>query len=136
MLSHTVEYAVRATVYIARNHPEPARVPEIARAVRAPKNYLAKILGTLARADVLDSSRGPAGGFSLTRDPADIALADIVTAIEGTEVRRCLLGTGRCGENPSCPAHRSWAPIADSVDDFFGKTTLADLLHPLTPQPR
>jgi DNA-binding IscR family transcriptional regulator len=56
--------------------------------------------------------------------------------MEGNEQRRCLLGTGRCGENPSCPAHKRWAPIADSVDDFFGKTTLADLLHPLTPQPR
>jgi Rrf2 family nitric oxide-sensitive transcriptional repressor len=130
MLSQTVEYALRAVVYLARRYPDPVRVAEIADAVEAPRNYLAKVLGALARADLLASSRGPSGGFELTRVPSSIALADVVAAVEGTEERQCLLGTGRCGDNPNCPAHRRWAPVANAVDDFFGKTTLADLLHP------
>ena len=60
---------------------------------------------------------------------AAFALADIIRAIEGREERRCLLGHGRCGNNPSCTAHARWAPIANQMDAFFGKTTLADLLH-------
>lgn len=129
MFSQTVEYALRATLFVARSHPRPLPVGDIADAVQAPRGYLAKILSELARTGVLESSRGPGGGFRLSRQPADVVLADVVSAIDGTEERRCLLGHGRCGENPSCTAHSRWAPIANEMDAFFGKTTLADLLH-------
>jgi Rrf2 family protein len=136
MLSQTVEYALRAVLYIAREHPRPVSVSDIARAVEAPRGYLAKILGDLARAGVLGSSRGPNGGFRLASAPDAVALSDIVGTIEGRDARRCLLGHGKCGENPTCTAHARWAPVANEVDAFFGETTLADLLHTPTPQPR
>ena len=133
MLSQTVEYALRATLHIARDFPQPMRVNDIAEAVDAPRTYLAKILGDLARAGVLESTRGPAGGFRLVRDPSLVTLAEVVLPLDGREERRCLLGRGKCGENPGCTAHVRWAPIAHDVDAFFGKTTLADLLHTPTP---
>lgn len=133
MLSQTVEYALRATLHIARDYPHPMRVNDIADAIDAPRTYLAKILGELARAGVLDSTRGPAGGFRLVRDPAEVALSAVVTPLNGREERRCLLGHGKCGENPNCTAHLRWAPVAHELDAFFGKTTLADLLHTPTP---
>lgn len=129
MLSQTVEYALRAALHIARDFPRSKTVTDVADAVEAPRGYLAKILGDLARVGLLESSRGPTGGFRLTREPDSIALSDVVAAIEGTEERRCLLGNGKCGENPSCTAHARWSPIANQMDAFFGKTTLADLLH-------
>lgn len=129
MLSQTVEYALRAVLYIAREHPRSIPVSDVADAVEAPRGYLAKILGDLARARILESTRGPAGGFRLSGVPEAFALSDVVTAIDGTEERRCLLGHGKCGENPTCTAHARWAPIANDMDAFFGKTTLADLLH-------
>ena len=135
MLSQTVEYALRATLFVARSHPKSLPVTNIAEAVEAPRGYLAKILGELARYGVLESSRGPGGGFRLSKDPDRLALADVVQAIEGITPRRCLLGHGLCGNNPSCTAHTRWSPIANEMDAFFGKTTLADLLHtPATPQ--
>ena len=129
MLSQTVEYALRATLFVAQSHPQPLPVGDIADAVDAPPGYLAKILGQLARAGILESSRGPGGGFRIATHPNALMLADIVQAIDGAEERRCLLGNGRCGENPSCTAHARWAPIANQMDAFFGKTTLADLLY-------
>jgi len=129
MLSQTVEYALRATLFVARSHPKPLPVDEIADAIDAPRGYLAKILSELARSGIVQSARGPGGGFRLAYDPAAFVLADVVRALEGTEDRRCLLGHGRCGDNPSCTAHARWAPIANQMDAFFGKTTLADLLH-------
>jgi Rrf2 family transcriptional regulator, nitric oxide-sensitive transcriptional repressor len=129
MLSQTVEYALRAALYIAREHPRSIPVADVATGVDAPRGYLAKILGDLARARILDSTRGPSGGFRLGSSPENVALSDVVAAIEGTEERRCLLGRGKCGDNPGCTAHARWAPIANDVDAFFGKTTLADLLH-------
>jgi Rrf2 family protein len=129
MLSQTVEYALRASLFVARSHPQAQPVNEIAEAIDAPRGYLAKILSELVRAGILESSRGPGGGFRIATHPNALALADIVRAIDGTEERRCLLGHGRCGENPGCTAHARWAPIAGEMDEFFGKTTLADLLH-------
>lgn len=134
MLSQTVEYALRATLCVARNHPRAMPVNDIADAVDAPRGYLAKILSELARTGILGSARGPGGGFRLMKDPSALVLADVVHAIDGTEERRCLLGRGRCGEVPGCTAHAHWAPIANDMDSFFGKTTLADLLQtPATP---
>jgi Rrf2 family protein len=130
MLSQTVEYALRATLFIARRSPEPVRVPEIAAAVNAPANYLAKILGNLARAGVLQSARGPGGGFRLVEPPTAVSLATVVAVFDGDEARRCLLGHGICGQNPSCTAHAKWGPIAHAVDAFFAQTTLHDLLSP------
>ena len=129
MLSQTVEYALRATLFVARSHPQAVPVDQIAEGTDAPRGYLAKILSDLARAGILESSRGPGGGFRIATHPNALALADIVRAIDGTQDRQCLLGHGRCGDNPSCTAHARWAPIANQMDAFFGKTTLADLLY-------
>jgi Rrf2 family nitric oxide-sensitive transcriptional repressor len=129
MLSQTVEYALRAALHIAREHPLWMRVTDVAEAIDAPKGYLAKILGDLARAGVLESSRGATGGFRLGSAPERLTLSDVVAAIEGAQERQCLLGHGKCGDNPGCTAHARWAPVAGQMDDFFGKTTLADLLH-------
>lgn len=128
MLSQTVEYALRASVYIAQQRPRSVRGPEVAAAVNAPRNYLGKILGTLARAGYLESSRGPAGGFRLAKGSEMHPLSVVVSVFEAAEPRRCLLGHGECGRSPSCPAHQRWQPIARATDEFFARTTLADLL--------
>jgi Rrf2 family protein len=133
MLSQTVEYAMRATIYIARTPEQIARVNEVADAIEAPRTYLAKILGQLARAGILESTRGPAGGFRLAIPSDDLRLSDVVAAFEEMEQRRCLLGHGICGQNPGCTAHELWAPIAKSMDGFLANTTLADLLSSRTP---
>jgi Rrf2 family protein len=128
MLSQTVEYALRATIYIARDPSRAWRVNEVADEIDAPRNYLAKILGQLARAGILESTRGPAGGFRLATRARTLALSEIVAVFEESEQHRCLLGKGLCGQNPGCTAHAAWAPIAKSMDGFFSHTTLDDLL--------
>ena len=132
MLSQTVEYALRATLYIAR-HPRAVRLPEIAKAADAPPRYLAKILGHLAREGILNSTRGPSGGFRLAARPHALSLSDIVAVFDKAEPRRCLLGHGTCGSHPECAVHERWLPIATSMGEFFGRTTIADLLSSRTP---
>lgn len=130
VLSHTMEYALRATLYIARRAPDAVRLPEIAAEIRAPARYLAKILGQLARAGVLTSTRGPAGGFRLAPRHAGASLSSIVAVFEPPGQRRCLLGHGVCGQSSSCAVHERWAPIARLSADFFARTTIADLVPP------
>jgi Rrf2 family iron-sulfur cluster assembly transcriptional regulator len=81
---------------------------------------------------LLESTRGPAGGFRLAARHERTSLAEIVAVFETAEPRRCLLGHGLCGTNPQCTVHERWAPIATSMSDFFGRTTIADLLSTRT----
>ena len=130
VLSHTMEYALRATLYIARRAPDAVRLPEVAAEIRAPARYLAKILGHLARAGVLTSTRGPAGGFRLARRHAVLSLSTVIAVFEPPGQRRCLLGHGICGQSSTCAVHERWAPIARMSADFFARTTIADLVSP------
>jgi Rrf2 family protein len=123
VLSQTVEYALRATLYITRQkRVVPLR--EVAQAVHAPPRYLAKILGSLTRNGLLESRRGRDGGFCIAPRNTNVPLASIVAVFEPTEPRRCLLGRGVCGQVPSCAVHEKWAPIARATSDFFAGTTL------------
>ena len=134
VFSQTVEYALRATLYIARQSPRPVRLMEVAEKVDAPSRYLAKTLGRLARAGILESTRGPAGGFRLAKRQERLTLARVVAAFNGTHKPRCLLGTGFCGRNPNCTVHDRWAPISHSMSEFLTRTTVADLLSSSTSQ--
>jgi Rrf2 family protein len=131
VLSQTTEYALRAFIYISRQAPRSVTLGEVAEAVDAPGGYLAKILTLLAHAGYLASTRGPTGGYALaaTHDPT---LADVVRLFDEPTSHRCLLGSGPCGNNPDCPVHQRWAPIARSMSSFFGGTTLAELVNPRT----
>ena len=128
VFSQTVEYALRATIYVARQSPRAVRIPDIARAVHAPPRYLAKILGQLARHGVIDSTRGRTGGFRISPRQARTTLAAVIAVFGEPERRRCLLGHGVCGRNPGCAVHDKWAPIAQTSSDFFAGTTLAALV--------
>ena len=129
MLSQTVEYALRAFIYIARQSPRLVPAAEVAGSIDAPRNYLSKTLGALARAGFLDSTRGAAGGFRVARGAGTKPLSDLVSLLESREPRRCLLGYGNCGSNPHCTAHGRWRPVAETTNAFFASTTLNDLLY-------
>jgi Rrf2 family protein len=132
LLPQTAEYALRATIYIASHaagrRGAAVRVGEIAAALRLPQNYLSKTLHQLARAGVLASTRGPTGGFRLGAPAEQITLGRVVEVFAETRPRRCLLGTGPCGQNPTCPVHARWKPVATPVTEFFATTTIADLV--------
>lgn len=135
MFSQTVEDALRAILYISSHAGRPVRVPQIAKQVRASPTYLAKVLSQLVAAGILESTRGPLGGFRLRVSPDALSLARVVAVFDGPAAppRRCLLGHGVCGQVTGCTAHERWAPVAKTIDAFFADTTVSDLLR--SPQP-
>lgn len=139
LLPQTAEYAMRAVLHIAAcEHDRPVRAGDLAGALEVPPNYLSKTLHQLARAGVLASTRGPAGGFRLAVPAERLTLERIVSTFGAADERRCLLGHGVCGEAPACAVHARWAPIAAQMGHFFSATTVADLLAPSlrhTPSP-
>lgn len=133
LLPQTAEYALRAVLHLARHDARPVRVPEMADAIAVPRNYLSKTLHQLARAGLLESARGPSGGFRLAV-PADVLTLDRVIAVfVGPTEKKCLLANRPCGQDPNCPVHARWAPVAERLTAFFGTTTVADLVGDASP---
>jgi Rrf2 family protein len=129
MLSQTAEYALRAVLYLAEQpHGRPVRVEEIGGALGLGPAYLSKTLGTLVRAGVLGSLRGPHGGFRLAVAPEDIPLYRVIAPFDDVGSRRhCLLGNPECADQHACSAHHLWKETAARVERFFRTTTVADL---------
>lgn len=130
MISQTGEYALRAVLYLAREgHGEPVSVDVVAEALDLPRNYLSKTLHTLAKRGVLDSMRGPRGGYSLADPPDQVPLYEIVKPFDQLEEREtCLMGRKKCDDRSPCAAHRAWTEVTDHVLSFFRETTVQDLL--------
>ncbi len=128
-LNSTAQNALRAVLYLADHAADgPVRVDDIATSLRSPRHYLSKTLHALARAGVLRSARGPKGGFQLADPPDRLALSRVVGPFAPAGERRCLVGRADCGNAHPCLAHHRWVRVAAIVEDFFGQTTVADLL--------
>ena len=131
ILSQTAEYALRAVLYVAgEQNGQQVRVVDAAEALAIPRNYLSKILHVLARAGILDSTRGKAGGFRLAKPADQLSLWSVVQEFDRIPVaRRCLLGRPSCSDRTACVAHESWKATSESIAVFFRQTTVADLLE-------
>jgi Rrf2 family protein len=129
-ISGTSQYAIRAVMYIATHgRKAPVRVGPIADALDVPQNYLSKTLHQLTRAGVLQSARGPLGGFQLAVAPERLTLARVTAPFDNVGERHCLLGRPQCGDRSPCAAHASWKEMSTSLQTFFRHTTIADLVN-------
>lgn len=129
MLSKSCEYGLRATLYLANlNRDGYVSIGAISEELDISFPFLTKIFQKLNDADLLDSRRGPKGGVALTQSPTEIALYDIVVAIDGDELfEECVLGLPGCGDAEPCPLHEQWADQRDRIEATFRNTTLAEL---------
>ncbi|SDE47256.1 transcriptional regulator, BadM/Rrf2 family [Pricia antarctica] len=131
MFSKACEYGIKATIYIALQSLQGRRVSlkEIAEKVGSPTAFTAKILHQLAKNDILDSTKGPTGGFQIEKKRIDdIKLADIVFAIDGESIYEgCGLGLDRCNANKPCPVHDKFVVIRDELKQMLQNTSLFEL---------
>jgi len=130
MFSQTVEYALRAVVHLAYQAPEAHTTAQIAEATKVPKDYLSKILQGLAKEGIVRTQRGVGGGISLSRDPANLTILDVVNAVEPERMRRittCPLGLKTHGVR-LCPLHKRLDGAIALVETAFRDTTLAEVL--------
>lgn len=141
MISQTVEYALRAVVYLADQGGEPRTVGEIAAVTHVPVAYLAKVLQELARAGLVASRRGLGGGFTLARAPAALTIWDVAEAVDPLQrIRSCPLGLD-AHRTRLCPLHRRLDDAMAEVERAFRATTVAEVLaepsasKPLCPFP-
>ena len=131
ILSKSCEYAIRATVYIARTSKKNEKVGiiEVAEAIGSPMHFTGKILQTLVRKKVLSSAKGPNGGFYIENGQS-LFLIDIIRAIDGNGLfTACVLGLEKCSETNPCPMHHQVKPIRDQLMSEFSKQSVNELVH-------
>ena len=128
MISQTVEYALRAAVYLAGESPEPRTTEQVATATRVPKAYLSKVLQGLVHAGLVHSRRGFGGGMMLAKSPQAMTILEVVDAVEPIgRIKSCPLGLSSHGTN-LCALHRRLDAALATVEDAFRRTTLAEVL--------
>ena len=135
LFSKSWNYSIRALIYLAEHSDEGLILSSvIAKEESIPGPFLAKILGTLASANIIESTRGPKGGFVLKADPEKITLLLIAQQLEHFEISgKCLLGYGACENGEPCPIHEFWAESERQIIKFLEDTTLAKICR-LVPQ--
>jgi Rrf2 family protein len=133
MISATAEHAVRAVLFLARHDGRKTLSADaIASELGAPRNYLAKTLNALAKAGVVQSARGAAGGFSLAVPASDLTVARIIAPFdECTRTPACLLRNMTCDTSHPCAVHERWTAMVGHAASQFAQTTIAELLQPL-----
>lgn len=115
--------------YLARVAPDKrVQVQEIAAAEAIPAPFLAKVLQQLARSDLINSFKGPGGGFSLNRPPSEINLYQIFKVVDGVEdLDRCAVGLAECNDFAPCPLHDTWKSVRVHLLQYLKKTTLEEM---------
>ncbi len=125
-ISEAANLGLHAMIMMAGAPEETLRVREMASFLGASEDHLAKVLHGLTRAGLVESTRGPRGGFRLARDPGELRLLEIYEAIEGElRPRSCLLGKPHC--NGDCVLGDFIATTNEAFRARFAATRLADV---------
>jgi len=92
-------------------------------------SYLEQLFAKLRRSGLVDSVRGPGGGYNLALQPAKISIAEIVIAInENIDATRCA-GEKNCHGEERCLTHYLWEDLSERIHEFLSGITLADLVN-------
>ena len=130
-ISRSTRYALLAMGYIVRHQDEKIILSQdIAKAYNIPLEYLLKILQLMVRADILQSKRGPRGGFSLARTPKKITMLQVLEAVEGPMAVRLDLAEHAPKEKFSAAAEKAYEKAVAQARNAFDKTKFSDLVKP------
>ena len=128
MFSQTLEYALRAAVWLAQNEGQPQTTQEVARATQVPAHYQSKVLQALGRAGLAQGTRGKHGGWVLTRPASRIRVLDVVNGVEPVKrIRQCPLDLKSHGVK-LCPLHARMDRALAMIEESFASVTLKELL--------
>jgi Rrf2 family protein len=129
MFSKTCEYAIRAVMFVAQKSKDGARIGirEIAKGIDSPEHFVAKILQDLSRKGLIQSQKGPSGGFYLDDRSLKAPLADIVRSVDGDEIfTGCALGLKQCSEGKPCPLHQEFKKIREDLSRLLQHTSVGE----------
>lgn len=132
LISSKSEYGLLALMDIARNQEDgPVTRSQIAERLQIPLPYLTQVLGNLVSGKLLQSTRGPAGGYALAVDPAEISLLDVITVLQGAVSPTTCAGSDSssgCERLQGCVLANVWSRLKSANEDVLQETMLADII--------
>ena len=128
LISQGAQYAISAVITLDKQPPGTTiSAAALAEPLNCPPAYLSQLLSKLKPTGILKSQRGLNGGVLLARDPEEIALIDVIEAIDGIEFfQNCFLGIEGCGHIEPCPFHEFWSKERKKIQDWLTDTSFAD----------
>ena len=132
-LSNKGRYAVMAMADLAKtNANEPINLTEISLRQGISISFLEQIFLKLKKNNLVESSRGPSGGYSLAKSPEEIKLSSIIKAVnEEVKTVACKkeLKKGCNGKSIKCITHDLWDDLETHINNFFERNTLKDIIY-------
>lgn len=130
-ISEAASIALHSMVFLRENRERAFSTREIAEALQVSGNHLSKVFQRLSRARLVNSIRGPRGGFTLGRDPSEINLLEIYEAIEGPLTPTdCLLKNPMC-KKEGCVFGDLLEKVNREVTDYMAETKLSSFVDHL-----
>jgi len=123
-------FAVTAMMDLAMHHGSgPVTLAEISGRQKISLSYLEQLFGKLRRHQLVESVRGPGGGYCLARDTGQLTVADIILAVdEPIDATQCG-GKENCRDEQKCLTHDLWAALNERIFDYLGSVTLRQLVE-------
>jgi Rrf2 family iron-sulfur cluster assembly transcriptional regulator len=122
-------FAVTAMIDLAMQHgASPVTLAEISQRQKISLSYLEQLFAKLRRCAIVESVRGPGGGYRLARDTAQVSVAEIILAVdEPLDATQCG-GKENCQDDKKCITHDLWAKLNEHMLDYLGGVTLRQLV--------
>jgi Rrf2 family protein len=130
MLSVTCKASIKAVVYLGSRFSSGSRssIKEIASFTNENEHTVGKLLQKLVKGEIINSAKGPTGGFYMTEAQTKQRIIRIVEAIDGKEVfKQCGLGLSKCSETRPCPLHNDYKPIRELFEAMCRDNEVRDL---------
>src|SRR5689334_15147150 len=122
-------FAVTAMIDIALHSTSgPVTLAGVADRQHISLSYLEQLFGKLRRRGLVESVRGPGGGYSLARDAAAVSVAEIILAVDEPIDATMCGGEENCHEDRRCMTHDLWAGLNKHIHAYLSQITLAQLL--------
>ncbi len=132
LMTRASEYALLSLIVLSKAS-SPMDSETLSQELAIPKSFLAKILQSLAKNNILKSFKGVNGGFVLQKDPKDISMLSIISCVEGKApaVFECAPSIESCPSNKAtiCSIWPFLNKLQGKIDAFLAELTLADLLE-------
>ena len=122
-------FAVTAMIDLALHHGSgPVTLAEISGRQRISLSYLEQLFGKLRRHQLVESVRGPGGGYVLARDMGKVTVTDVILAVdEPIDATQCG-GKENCHDDQKCLTHDLWAALNERIFDYLGAVSLRQLV--------
>ena len=122
-------YAVTAMLDIAYyDRGNPISLPEIAKGQSISLSYLEQLFSRLKKSGLVESIKGPGGGYKLSKNADDIVISEVIKAVDESVETTACSGKSNCHNNQQCLSHNLWEDLGTEINNFLSDVTLQQVI--------